>query len=166
VIVLAGALAAAAAVAVRAALLAGDQSEAVAAAGAAGCAVLLVGGITGWAGGAPWSVAALAAAYGGALAAGPSALDGWAPAVAAGIVVAGEMGAWAAELRTPLRLDRGIIVRRAGLVLGTAVAAAGAGLALIAPGAGPAVAGPLITAAGVAAVVAAVAMIRTLARRA
>jgi hypothetical protein len=44
--------------------------------------------------------------------------------------------------------------------------AAGAGLALIAPGAGPAVAGPLITAAGVAAVVAAVAVIRTLARRA
>ena len=163
---LAGALAAAAAVAVRAALLAGAQSEAVAATGAAACAVLLLGGVTGWAGGAPWGVAALAAAYGSALAAGPASLDGWAPAVASGIVVAGEMGAWAAELRTPLRLDRGVVIRRVGLVLGTAVAAAGAGLALIAPGAGPAVAGPLITAAGVASVVAAVAVIRTLARRA
>jgi hypothetical protein len=164
--VLAGALAAAAAVAVRAALLAGAQAEAVTAAGAAGCALLLLGAITGWAGGAPWGVAALAAAYGGALAVGPSALDGWAPVVAAGIVVAGEMGAWAAELGTPLRLDRGVVVRRVGLVLGTAAAAAGAGLVLIAPGAGPALAGPLITAVGVASVVAAVAMIRTLARRA
>ena len=54
-----------------------------------------------------------------------------------------------------------IVFRRVGLVLGTAVAAAGAGLALIAPGAGAAVAGPLITAAGVASVVAAVAVIRT-----
>ena len=81
-------------------------------------------------------------------------------------MVAGEAGAWAAELRTPLRLDRGIVFRRVGLVLGTAVAAAGAGLALIAPGAGAAVAGPLITAAGVASVVAAVAVIRTLAGRA
>jgi hypothetical protein len=166
VIVLAGALAAAAGVAVRATLLAGAQSEAVAAAGAAGCAVVLLGGVTGWSAGAPWGVAALAAAYGGALASGPPGLDGWAPAVAAGIVVAGEAGAWAAELQTPLRLDRRIIFRRVGLVLGTAVAAAGAGLALIAPGAGAAVAGPLITAAGVASVVAAVAVIRTLAGRA
>jgi hypothetical protein len=76
------------------------------------------------------------------------------------------MGAWAAELRTPLRLDRGVAVRRVGLVLGTAAAAAGAGLVLIAPGAGPTLAGPLITAAGVASVIAAVAVIRTLARRA
>ena len=80
-------------------------------------------------------------------------------------MVAGEAGAWAAELRTPLRLDRGVVLRRAALVLGAGIAAAGAGLALIAPGAGPALAGPLITAAGVASVVAAVAVIRTLARR-
>jgi hypothetical protein len=127
---------------------------------------VLLGGLSGWAGGAPWGVAALAAAYAGALAAGPSGLDPWAPAVAAGIVVAGEAGAWAAELRTPLRLDRAVAAGRAGLVLGTAAAAAGIGLVLIAPGAGPALAGPVITAAGVASAVAAVAVIRTLARRA
>ena len=114
-IVLAGALAAAAAVAVRAALLAGDQSETVAARRSAwGARPCSSGGLTGWAGGAPWGVAALAAAYAGALAVGPSGLDAWAPAVAAGIVVAGEAGAWAAELRTPLRLDRGVVVRPGG----------------------------------------------------
>jgi hypothetical protein len=165
-IVLCGALAAAAAVAARAALLAGDQSQAVGAAGAAGCGALLLGGLTGWGGGAPWGVAGLATAYAAALAVGPSGLDPWAPAIAAGIVVAGETGAWAAELRTPFRLDRAVVAGRAGLVLGTAAAAAGIGLVLIAPGAGPALAGPLITAAGVASAVAAVAVIRTLARRA
>jgi hypothetical protein len=138
----------------------------VAAAGAVGCTALLLGGLTGWAGGAPWGVAGLAAAYAGALAVGPSGLDPWAPAVAAGVLVAGETGAWAAELRTPLRLDRAVIAARVALVLGMAAAAAAVGLVLIAPGAGPELAGPLITAAGVASAVAAVAVIRTLARRA
>jgi hypothetical protein len=59
-----------------------------------------------------------------------------------------------------------VIAGRAALVLGMAAAAAAVGLVLIAPGAGPELAGPLITAAGVASAVAAVAVIRTLARRA
>jgi hypothetical protein len=164
--VLCAALAAAAGVSARAALMAGDQSQIVAGAGAVGCAALLLGGLTGWAGGAPWGVATLAAAYAGALAVGPTGLDPWAPAVAAGILVAAETGAWAAELRSPLRLDGAVVAARAALVLGMAAAAAAVGLVLIAPGAGPELAGPLITAAGVASAVAAVAVIRTLARRA
>ena len=97
---------------------------------------------------------------------GPPDLDPWAPGVAAAIVSAGEAGAWATELRTPVRLDRAVVRARIGLLLGTAAVAAGVGLVLIAPGAGPELAGPLVTAAGVAAAVAAVAVIRTMARRA
>jgi hypothetical protein len=164
--VLAVALAAAAGVAGRAAALAGDQTAAVGAAGAIACALLLAGGLTGRAEGAAWGVAVLGAAYAGALAAGPPDLDPWAPAVAAGVVLAAEAGAWAAELRQPVRLDGGVVRARAGLLAGATAAAAGIGLVLIAPGAGPELAGPLITAAGVAAAVAAVAVIRTMARRA
>jgi hypothetical protein len=160
------ALAAALAVAARAATLAGDQAAPVAAAGAAGCLLLLGGGLSGRGEGAAWGAAALATAYAGALAAGPSDLDPWAPAVAAGIVVAAEAGAWAAELRTAVRLDRTVVRARIAFLAGTGAVAAGVGLVLIAPGAGPELAGPLITAAGVAAAVVAVAVIRTMARRA
>ena len=105
-------------------------------------------------------------AYAGALAAGPDGLDSWAPAVAAGIALAAEAGAWAAELRRPVRLEPAVIRARAGLLAATAAAAAGIGLVLIAPGAGPELAGPLVTAAGVAAAVTAVAVIRRVAHRA
>ncbi|HSD03250.1 MAG TPA: hypothetical protein VLB81_12815, partial [Gaiellales bacterium] len=142
------------------------QAAPVAAVGAAGCLLLLGGGLAGRGVGAAWGAAALATAYAGALAAGPPGLDQWAPAVAAGIVVAAEAGAWAAELRTPVRLDRTVVWARAALLAGTGAVAAGIGLVLIAPGAGPELAGPLVTGAGVAAAVVAVAVIRTVARRA
>jgi hypothetical protein len=164
--VLAAALAAAAAVAARTATLAGEQATPVAAAGAAGCLLILAGGLAGRGEGAAWGTAALATAYAAALAAGPAGLDPWAPAVAAGFVVAAESAAWAAELRAPARLDRTVVWARTGLLLGTAAAAAGIGLVLIAPGAGPELAGSLVTAAGVGAAVVAVAVIRTVARRA
>jgi hypothetical protein len=160
------AFAAAAAVAARAASLAGDQAAPVAAAGTAGCLVLLAGGLAGWGEGPVWGVAALGAAYAGALAAGPPGLDPWAPAVAGGILLAAEAGAWAAELRAPIRLEQAVVRARAAFLAVVAAAAAAIGLVLIAPGAGPEPAGPLITAAGVAAAVAAVAVIRTVARRA
>jgi adenosylcobinamide-GDP ribazoletransferase len=138
----------------------------VAAAGAFGCLLVLGGGLTGRGEAAAWAAAALGTAYAAALAGGPGGLDPWAPAVAAGIVVAAEAGAWAAELRAPVRLDRTIVWARSGLLLGIGAAAAAVGLVLIAPGAGPELAGPLVTAAGVAAAVVALAVIRTVARRA
>jgi hypothetical protein len=164
--VLAVAFAAAAGVAARAAALAGDHAAPVAGAGAAGCLLVLAGGLAGWAGGPGWGVAALAGAYAGALAVGPPGLDPWAPAVAAGIVLAAEAGAWAAELNAPIRLEAAVVRTRAAFLGVVAATAAAVGLVLIAPGAGPELAGPLITAAGVAAAVAAVAVIRTMARRA
>jgi hypothetical protein len=164
--VLAAALAAAAAVAVRSAVLAGDQAEPVAAAGAFGCLLLLGGGLAGRGEGAAWGAAALGTAYAAALAAGPSGLDPWAPAVAAGVVVAAEAGAWAVELRAPVRLDRTVVWARTGLLLGMGATAAAIGLVLIAPGAGPELTGAVVTAAGVAAAVVAIAVIRTMARRA
>jgi hypothetical protein len=160
------ALVAAAGVAARAALLAGDQAAAVGAAGTAGCLLVLTGGLAGRGEGATWGVAALGIAYAGALAAGPDGLDSWAPAVAAGMALAAEAGAWAAELRRPVRLEPAVIRARAGLLAATAAAAAGIGLVLIAPGAGPELAGPLVTAAGVVAAVTAVAVIRRVAHRA
>ena len=141
-------------------MLAGGRAGPVAAAGAIGCLLLLAGGLAGRGEGAAWGAAALGAAYAGA------DLDAWAPAVAAGVVVAAEAGAWAAELRAPVRLDRALVLARTGLLLGMGAAAAAIGLVLIAPGAGPALAGSLATAAGVAAAVVALAVIRTMARRA
>jgi hypothetical protein len=164
--VLAAALAAAAAIAARSVVLAGDQAAPVAAAGAFGCLLLFGGGLAGRGEGAAWGAAALGAAYAGALAAGPAGLDPWAPAVAAGTVVAAEAGAWAAELRAPVRLDRTVVWARTGLLLGMGAAAAAIGLVLIAPGAGPELAGSLVTGAGVAAAVVALGVIRSMARRA
>jgi hypothetical protein len=164
--VLAVAFAAAAGVAARAASLAGDHAAPVAAAGTGGCLLVLAGGLAGWAEGPAWGVAVLAGAYAGALAVGPPGLDPWAPAVAAGVVLAAEAGAWAAELRAPIRLEAGVVRTRAAFLAVVAATAAAVGLVLIAPGAGPELAGPLITAAGVAAAVAAVAVVRTMARRA
>ena len=160
------ALATAAGVAARAASLAGDQAAPVAAAGAAGCVLLLAGGLAGRGEGPAWGAAVLGGAYAGALAVGPSGLDPWAPAVAAGVVLAAEAGAWAGELQTPIRLEGAVVRARAAFLAAVAAAAGAIGLVLIAPGAGPEPAGPFITAAGVAAAVAAVAVIRTLARRA
>jgi hypothetical protein len=153
-------------VAARAATLAGDLPAAVAGAGALGCLLLLTGGLAGRAAVTAWGVAVLAGAYAAALAAGPPGLDPWAPVVAAGIAVAAEAGAWAAELRTPTRVDRAVVRARAGLLLAVAAGAAAVGLILIAPGAGPELSGPLVTGAGVAAAVTAVGVIRAMARRA
>jgi hypothetical protein len=147
-------------------VLAGGRAAPVAAAGAIGCLLLLAGGLAGRGEGAAWGAAALGAAYAGALATAASDLDAWAPAVAAGIVVAAEAGAWAAELHAPVRLDRALVLARTGLLLGMGAAAAAIGLVLIAPGAGPELAGSLVTAAGVAAAVVALAVIRMMARRA
>ena len=160
------ALAAAGAVAARAAILAGDLAAAVAGARARGCLQLLAGGLAGRPGATAWGVALLAGAYAGALAVGPADLDPWAPALAAGIAVAAEAGAWAAELRTPIRLDPAVVRARAGLLLATGAGAAAVGVVLIAPGAGPELSGSLITGAGVAAAVTAIAVIRAMARRA
>jgi hypothetical protein len=55
---------------------------------------------------------------------------------------------------------------RAALLVATAAGAAAVGLVLIAPGAGPELSGSLVTGAGVAAAVTAVAVIRAVARRA
>ena len=160
------ALVAAVAVSGRATVMAGDQAMSVAGACALGCALLVAGGLAGRPAATTWGVAALAGAYAGALAAGPPDLDAWAPAVAAGIAAAAEAGAWAAELRTSIRLDRAVVRARAALLVATAAGAAAVGLVLIAPGAGPELSGSLVTGAGVAAAVTAVAVIRAVARRA
>jgi hypothetical protein len=165
-IVLAAALASAVGVAARAAFLAGDLAAAAAGTGALGCALLLAGGLAGRPAATAWGIALLAGAYAGALAVGPADLDPWAPALAAGIALAAEAGVWAAELRTAIRLDPAVVRTRAGLLLATAAGAAGVGLILIAPGAGPELSGSLVTGAGVAAAVTAVAVIRAVAHRA
>ena len=99
---------------------------------AAAASVLLVGAVLArWEAGIVWSVALAAAAYAAALAIANGPTDPGAPLVAAGLVVAAEVGQWAVELGRPAAVDPGIVPRRAATILLLAAAGAAVGSALL-----------------------------------
>ena len=110
-----------------------------------------------------WSVALAAAAYAAALALAGGPTDPAAPLVAAGLVVAAEVGQWAVELARPAAVDRGIVPRRAAsiVLLAGAGAAAGAALLLVSHAAAG---GIFLTAAGLVAAAGAMLLVARLAR--
>jgi hypothetical protein len=154
------------AVAVRtAALPARHGAGVMAALAATACAALVLAILARSETGVVWSIALAAAAYAGALALGPQAVDGWAPLVAAGLVSAGELGQWAVELARPATRDAAIGRRRAATVAVVAAGGAAVGwLMLLAADAGS---GSLVlVVAGLAAAAAAIALVARLAPRA
>jgi hypothetical protein len=112
----------------------------------------------------PFGIALVGASYGAFLALRNGSVDGWAPAVAAALFVAAELGYWSLE-RSPSRSERTVVLRRLAGLAGAAVVTAlvGSFVLVVATGAAGGVA---LEAAGVAAAILAVAFIARLASRA
>jgi hypothetical protein len=130
---------------------------------AAACSVALAGVVLArWEAGVVWSVALAAAAYAAALALAGGPTDQAAPLVAAGLVIAAEVGQWAVELARPAAVDRGIVPRRAAfLLLAAAGAVVGSALLLVSHAAAG---GIVLTGAGLVAAGAAMVLVTRLAR--
>jgi hypothetical protein len=147
------------------AVLAGDRlPEIVAVVGATGVALMAFGLVSRWTSAFPAGLAGVAAAYGLYLALRNGAVDARAPAVAAAVFAAAELGFWSLQ-RTPSRSERAVLLRRiAALAAGAAATAlVGSVLLVLATGASGGVG---LEAAGVAAAVLAVASIARLSSRA
>jgi hypothetical protein len=138
--------------------------QVVAGVGAGGCALLGFALATRWKSSFPVGLAGVGAAYAVFLAVRNGAVDPRAPAVAAALFAAGELGFWSLE-RTPSRSERVVLLRRvAGLAAGALLTAlAGTFVLVVATGASGGVG---LEAAGVAAAVLAVAAIARLTARA
>jgi hypothetical protein len=132
--------------------------------GTVGGALMAFAFATRWRNVFPFGIALVGASYGGFLAIRNGDVDRWAPAVAAALFVAAELGYWSLE-RSPSRSERTVVLRRLGGLVGGAVVTAliGSLVLLIATGAAG---GVLLEAAGVAAAVLALAAIARLASRA
>ena len=112
----------------------------------------------------PFGVALVGASYAVFLALRNGSVDQWAPAVAAALFVAAELGYWSLE-RSPSRAERAVLLRRLAGLAGAAVVTAlvGSFVLVVATGAAGGVA---LEAAGVAAAVLALAAIARLTSRA
>ena len=133
-------------------------AELVVATGAAGCALMLVAVVARRPSLLPGGLALAGGAYGLFLSLHAGAVDDWAPAVAATLFVAAELGFWSLEV-TAARAERTVMLRRLGglgvgalltgligsLVLGLTTSAGG-GLPLEAAG----VAAAVVTLAAIA----------------
>lgn len=132
--------------------------------GVAGGALMAFALATRWRATFPFGIALVGASYGIFLAVRNGAVDRWAPAVAAALFVAAELGYWSLE-RSPSRSERIVVLRRlAGLAGGAVVTALVGGLVLLL--ATGATGGVALEAAGVAAAILTVAFIARLASRA
>lgn len=108
----------------------------------------------------PWSLALLGAEYAAALEiAGRARADGRAPVVAAALVVAAELSGWSRELDLNLPHERGMLARRAVRIALVGAGAAAVSAAVLGLAAVPLDAGLAGDALGVAAAVAAFAVL-------
>ena len=132
--------------------------------GGAGGALMAFALATRWRSVFPFGLVLVGASYGGFLGVRNGAVDEWAPAVAAALFVAAELGFWSLE-RSPSRSEVVVLLRRiVGIAAGAIVTALVGSLVLVvATGASGGVG---LEAAGVAAAVLAVAAIASLASRA
>jgi hypothetical protein len=157
------ALVLAAGVVVDAAAEAGRVPELVVAVGLAGCVLMVVAFLGRWPSVLPVGLVGVGAAYAISLALRSGAVDAAAPAVAAALFVAAELGFWALE-RSPARAERQLLVRRiSGLAVG-ALGTALVGSLVLGLTAGVS-GGVALEAAGVAAAALTVAAIALLASR-
>jgi hypothetical protein len=147
------------------AVVASDRlAEVVGIVGVAGGALMAFALCTRWRSVFPLGIALVGASYGVFLGIHNGPVDQWAPAVAAALLVAAELGFWSLE-RSPSRSERAVLLRRVGGLAGAAVVTAliGSLVLVVATGASG---GVPLEAAGVGAAVLAVAAIARLASRA
>jgi hypothetical protein len=114
----------------------------------------------------PWGLALLGAEYACALAVAGRGVDGRAPLVAAGLVLAAELAYWSLEARTRVAEEPQLARRRLALILVVAAGSAAAAAAVVAAASLPYGGGLAWDALGVAAATAALATVAVLARRA
>lgn len=138
-------------------------TEVVGVVGVAGGVLMAFALFTRWRSAFPFGIALVGASYGVFLAIHNGAVDQWAPAVAAALFVAAELGFWSLE-RSPSRSERAVLLRRVAGLAGAAVVTALVGSLVLVVATGASGGVPL-EAAGVAAAVLAVAAIARLASR-
>jgi len=133
--------------------------------GGAALVMLCIGLAARWSAALAAGIALLGAEQAFRLATGPSSVDPWTPVYAAGLLLTAELAWWSIEQRVPAWSQPGVALRR--LLVIVALCAAGAALAaLIVVAAGsPLEGGVGLELVGVAAAVAAVAVVAALARR-
>ena len=138
--------------------------EVVGVVGVAGGVLMAFALFTRWRSVFPFGIALVGASYGVFLAIHNGAVDQWAPAVAAALFVAAELGFWSLE-RSASRSERAVLLRRVAGLAGAAVVTALVGSLVLVVATGASGGVPL-EAAGVGAAVLAVAAIARLASRA
>jgi hypothetical protein len=111
----------------------------------------------------PWSVGLAGAGYLIARA-HHAVVDGWATAVGAGLLLAAELAAWSIDDDRRIREERALVVRRAVTLVALVSGSALVGFVLIGATAITTARGTALTAVGVAAAVAAVAVVLRLLR--
>jgi len=132
--------------------------------GAAGVLCLLLGLAARWSAALFLGIGFLGAEQTVRLATGPSTVDPWAPAYAAGLLLTAELAWWSIEPRIAAWWEVGISLRRVGAIVGMCAAGAlVAALVVLAAGA-PLAGGVGLELVGVAAAVAALAVVAGLAR--
>jgi len=131
--------------------------------GAAGCALMALALVSRWRSAFPAGIAGVGASYAVSLGVHNGAVDGAAPAVAAALFAASELGFWSLE-RSPSHSEATVLLRRVGGLAGAAVVTAlvGSFVLVLTTGASGGVG---LEAAGVAAAVLAIAAIARLASR-
>jgi hypothetical protein len=132
--------------------------------GVAGCALMAFALFTRWRTTFPFGLALAGASYGVDVALRNGAVDARAPAVAAALFAAAELGFWSLE-RTPSRSEAAVLVRRIAALAASVLLTALVGSLLLVLATG-ATGGVGLEAAGVAAAVLALALIARLASRA
>ena len=147
------------------AVVASDRlAEVVGIVGVAGGALMAFALCTRWRSVFPLGIALVGASYGVFLGIHNGPVDQWAPAVAAALLVAAELGFWSLE-RSPSRSEGAVLLRRVGGLAGAAVVTGLIGSLVLVAATGASGGVPL-EAAGVGAAVLAVAAIARLASRA
>jgi hypothetical protein len=158
----------AAALTVEAAVTAGRMPLVAAAPGALALLLLGVALWRGWPTFVAWALALLATGYALALALGPerATLDAAAPVVAAALLVVAELAYWSLELRDPGRWEGPLLARRLGMLGVLALVSLALGSVVVVFTTVEIEGGIGLTALGVGAAVATLAILAGLARRA
>jgi hypothetical protein len=158
-------LAAGAGVALAGVAQSGEQQLALLALGVVGLLWLGLGLALRWSAAMALGVVLLGGEQALRLALGPGTVDPWTPVYAAGLLLTAELAWWSIEPRVPAWSDAAVVPRRLGTIVG--VCAAGAVVAaLIVLAAGAPLRGGLgLELVGVAAAIAAVGLVATIARR-
>jgi hypothetical protein len=133
--------------------------------GAVGLVGFVYGLLRGFPGAVPWAVLVLGSGYAASLFLPERGIDREAPLVAAGFVLLAELAYWTLELRTPLSPEPGMLARRLVLLWAAALGALVVATLAIVATAIPLGGGVLGDLLGVAAAVAALAVVAALADR-